>query len=340
MHTLKGRFRGTLLGAAVGDALGAQFEGVNIIKRSALEELMEEPRNLRYTDDTHMMLGLASSLVECGGFNGHHMANLFARNYFAEPWRGYGSGPPQVFKLIVQGVPWHKASSLLFGGSGSYGNGAAMRVAPAGLLKYRDLDLVVRIANQSGMITHSHELGMEGAVLQACAVALLLQQPESTDLDHGAFLAALRKFVRTPIFHQKMEQITLLLPGTSRTDVVAALGNGIASYEAIPAALYSFLCHAGSFTDAVTYAISLGGDTDTIACMTGALSGAYLGEQSIPAVWRDRVEGAARLRELADALFSMATSAVSKPLTEEKVNNNHPVVYGELQIVLSSISSK
>jgi len=72
------------------------------------------------------------------------------------------------------------------------------------------------------------------------------------------------------------------------------------NHWAVPAALYAFLRHPESFTEAVLYALSLGGDTDTIASMTGALGGAYLGERAIPAVWCERVEGAAHLRDLAD----------------------------------------
>ncbi len=306
MQELRERFRGALLGAAVGDALGAKFEGARVVPCYALEQLLEEPGELCYTDDTHMMLGMAESLLECRGFDGRHMADTFARNYFAQPWRGYGSGPPRVFELIVRGEPWDKASSLLFGGLGSYGNGAAMRVAPAGLLKYREPGLAAEIANDSALITHSHELGREGAVLQACAVALLVRQPDGTSFNQGAFLADLEKYIRTPALHRKMEQIRLLLPAAASADAAAALGNGVAAHESVPAALYSFLSHAGSFSDAVIYAVSLGGDTDTIACMTGALAGARLGEKAIPAVWRHRVEDAARLRELADALFSLA----------------------------------
>jgi len=306
MQKLRESFRGALLGAAVGDALGAKFEGARVVPCHALERLLEEPGDLRYTDDTHMMMGMAGSLLECRGFDGRHMADTFARNYFEQPWRGYGAGPPQVFELIARGEPWDKASSLLFGGLGSYGNGAAMRVAPAGLLKYREPGLAAEIASDSALITHSHELGREGAVLQACAVALLVRQPDDMGFDHGAFLAELEKYIRTPILHRKFEQIRLLLPAAAPADAAAALGNGVAAHEAVPAALYSFLSHAGSFSDAVIYAVSLGGDTDTIACMTGALAGARLGEQAIPAVWHRRVEDAARLRELADALFSLA----------------------------------
>ncbi|MGQ9571962.1 MAG: ADP-ribosylglycohydrolase family protein [Dehalococcoidia bacterium] len=311
LQQLRAKFRGALLGVAVGDALGAPFEGAGAIDERYLRRLEREPGQLHYTDDTHMTLGMAESLVERRGFDGTHMAALFARNFGAQPWRGYGAGPPQVFRLIEQGVPWDQASRALFGGSGSFGNGAAMRVAPAALLGFRNLEQVAWLARQTGVITHAHELGLEGAVLQASAIALLLQHPSDIPLDCHAFLDALRVHMGTALYLQKLDRIQALLPVSPREEVIAELGNGIAAYEAVPTAIYAFLRHPGSFPKMVTYAISLGGDTDTIASMAGALAGAHLGEQAIPPVWREQVEGAARLRELADALLLLATGEAS-----------------------------
>jgi poly(ADP-ribose) glycohydrolase ARH3 len=67
---------------------------------------------------------------------------------------------------------------------------------------------------------------------------------------------------------------------------------------------------------AVLYAVSLGGDTDTIASMAGALSGAYLGESAIPLRWREEAEGAHRLREMADGLFDLATESRAEEETQ------------------------
>jgi len=305
LQQLRAKFRGALLGAAVGDALGAPFEGARLISSLELSGLKEKPGELRYTDDTHMTLGMAQSLVSCEGFDGDHMANLFSHNYNAEPWRGYGAGPPRVFRLIEQGVPWYKASSVLFNGSGSYGNGAAMRVSPAGLMACRDLERVTRLARQSGLITHSHELGLEGAVMQACAIAMLVHQSPENNPEPSSFLGLLKSCLNSPLYLEKIDQIQLLLPAASREKVIANLGNGIEAFNSVPTALYSFFRHAGSFSEAVLYAISLGGDTDTIASMTGALAGAHLGEDAIPSAWRNQMEGREQLRDLADALLEL-----------------------------------
>ena len=309
MSNIAQKFRGALVGAAVGDALGARFEGAKSVKWSDLESLEQETGPLRYTDDTHMTLGMAHSLVEQRGFDGAHMAALFARNFVGEPWRGYGAGPPQVFQLLRQGVPWDQASRALFGGRGSFGNGAAMRVAPAALLAFHSMERVVSLVCQTAIITHAHELGIEGAVLQACSIALALRQDPTGNIDRDAFLDALQTHVHSPVFQQKLQRTKELLAlgdGSGREAVISRLGNGIEAFESVPTAIYAFLRRPESFEEVVTYAISLGGDTDTIACMAGAVAGAYLGLEAIPMVWRKKVEGAARLKELADSLLFLA----------------------------------
>jgi len=127
------KFLGCLLGVAVGDALGACREGGGMARKGEVESLVEKLESLTYTDDTHMTIGVAESLVESKGFNGEHMTHTFIRNYGAEPWRGYGPGPPRIFRMIEAGEPWDRAAGKLYEG-GSFGNGSAMRIAPVGLL--------------------------------------------------------------------------------------------------------------------------------------------------------------------------------------------------------------
>jgi poly(ADP-ribose) glycohydrolase ARH3 len=308
---LRSRFRGTLVGAAVGDALGARFEGANrvypedlVAIRTRLER--ERPIRLRWTDDTAMTIGLAESLIERRGFDGAHVAAVFARHHAAEPWRGYGAGPPRIFAMLERGVPWDEAAASMYGGSGSFGNGAAMRVSPAGLFAHRDLEEVAEVARGSAVVTHTHPLGVEGAVLQAVAVALLVRRPEGEPLDPVGFTAALVPHVREPEFEERLEAIPELLAdgsGGEVEEVVRRLGNGIEAHRSVPTALLAFLRHPTSFVDAALAAIGFGGDADTIGSMAGALAGAHLGWEAIPEVWREGVEAAERLVELADGLL-------------------------------------
>ncbi len=128
---LKIKFRGCLVGLALGDALGAPFEGAGPVDKKEVFAAAERRQILRYTDDTHMAIGVAESLMVWRGFDGSHLAGTFLRNFEREPWRGYGLGPPRVFQRIKLGTPWDRAAEEIYPG-GSFGNGAAMRIALGG----------------------------------------------------------------------------------------------------------------------------------------------------------------------------------------------------------------
>jgi poly(ADP-ribose) glycohydrolase ARH3 len=291
---LKEKFIGSLIGEGVGDSLGANVEGFSSF--CEVRELGE-----RYTDDTHMMIGIAESLIKNKGFNGEDMANVFIKNYEAEPWRGYGPGPPRIFALIKGGVSWDKAE--VYPG-GSYGNGSAMRVAPVGIFYYDDPLKLKDIAYKSSKITHSHELGMEGAALQAMAVGIAVGT-ESKKLDKYKFLEKLDNFVTFDIYKRKLESILKLLDKKEdRNSVIKELGNDILAFNSVPTAIYSFLANP-DFEEALIYAVSLGGDTDTIGAMTGAIAGAYYGVEAIPFRWKNKLENREYIKRLAELLWEM-----------------------------------
>lgn len=302
---LKSKFLGCLIGTAIGDALGARREGRGMSRSEDIVSLAEKLEQLIYTDDTHMTIGIAESLIERKGFDGEHMAQTFTKNYEAEPWRGYGPGPPRIFGMIKSGEAWYSAANRLYRG-GSFGNGSAMRVAPVGLLYSRDLEKLREIACQSSYITHSHELGKEGAALQACAVALALNTPSDEDIDRETFLSRLQNSVQDQLYKEKIAQIRELIGEQDKARVVAVLGNGIEAPRSVPTTIYCFLRQPQSYKDTVIYAISLGGDTDTIAAMAGAISGAYLGIEAIPSEWRAKLENREYIETLAEKLWHIA----------------------------------
>ena len=302
--TLVSKFLGSLLGTAVGDALGAPFEGWHRVRLEEIESVTERRDILVYTDDTHMMIGVAESLIRCKGFDGEDMAQTFVRNYELDPFRGYGPGPPRIFRLIRSGEPWDKAAQRLYGG-GSYGNGSAMRVAPIGVFYHDSLDRLGEVAYKSSQITHAHSLGQEGAALQAYAIALATNLEPSSSFSRSDFLAKLSTYAKEDIYRQRLSRVATLLTDQDKAKIVAELGNGIEAFNSVPTAIYSFLLHHDSFSNAVLYAISLGGDTDTIAAMTGAISGAYLGIESIPDSWKGKLENKPYIEELAKKLWSL-----------------------------------
>ncbi len=303
MGNLRDKFAGSLLGTALGDALGASGWGRALARRGNADAEAQPPEILCYTDDTHMAIGVAESLIERRGLDADHMAARFAENYEREPYRGYGPGPPRIFRMMRAGVDWRRAARLVYPG-GSFGNGAAMRIAPLGLFYNDDLRTLKRAAEEASGITHTHPLGIEGAVLQAAAVALAVRSGEGAPLDPRDFLGILRGIVSQGIYAERLEAIDRLLKeGADPRRVVAELGNGVEAFNSVPTAIFSFLANFGSFPRAILYAIGLGGDTDTIGAMTGAISGAYLGARGIPQGWLARLEDADRLERLALALF-------------------------------------
>ncbi|MFN2606294.1 MAG: ADP-ribosylglycohydrolase family protein [Acidimicrobiales bacterium] len=304
------------MGAVVGDALGAPLEGhrgpVPPSRLTYLEDDEGSGSPLRYTDDTAMTMALAGSLVGCAGLDQDHLARCFGAAFKIDPDRGYGAGTADLLARVAAGARWQEAVSDQFGGAGSLGNGAAMRVAPVALYSCGDLLRVGELARRSAAVTHAHPAAIEGAVAQAVAVALALAEHSGVPLDRSGFLDGVVGAVAPGDTATSLRALTLLVRDEDRLrpGVVASVtGTGVAAHESVPAALAAFLVRPGSVAEAVRFAISLGGDTDTIASMAGAIAGAYHGAARIPRQWMDRVEGVHAMTALADRLHQGAQAS-------------------------------
>ncbi len=183
-----------------------------------------------------------------------------------------------------------------------------MRAAPIGVLYHDNPAEIRQVAYQSSQITHAHPLGKEGASLQAYAVAMATALDPSEIFGSADFLAELTAFTQARVYQEKLNSVGQLLLAPDEARVIAELGHGIEAFNSVPTAIYSFLAHPHSFTRAVLYSISLGGDTDTIGAMTGAISGAYLGVDSIPAEWRAKLENSRYITDLAQGLWDLKQS--------------------------------
>ncbi|HED24552.1 MAG TPA: hypothetical protein ENN91_05445 [Firmicutes bacterium] len=300
---LQSKFRGCLLGLATGDALGAPFEGAWLSDTGQVWDSATESSSLHYTDDTHMAIGIAESLIACGSFDGHHMADIFIKNFDRESWRGYGAGPPRIFQKIKAGSSWDEAAADIYPG-GSYGNGSAMRVAPIGLFYHNDYNRLASAARGQSIITHTHPWGQEGAVLQALAVALAVNN--ESPLSPERILVRLQEQAADDLYRRKLKDAENLLETANTAEIVSVLGNGIEAFNAVPTAICCALRHPDSYADAVVEAVSLGGDADTIACMAGAIAGAGLGFEAIPEEWLAKLENRNYLDSLAVQLWEAA----------------------------------
>jgi ADP-ribosylglycohydrolase len=124
-----------------------------------------------WTDDTAMAIAIVEVLRDHQGIEQNALALRFAEHYAAEPRRGYGAGMHRLLPQLRAPRAWTAATRQLFGGQGSFGNGAAMRVAPLGAYFADDLPTLVDQARRSAEVTHAHPEGVAGAIAVALAAA-------------------------------------------------------------------------------------------------------------------------------------------------------------------------
>ena len=199
----------------------------------------------RFTDDTVMTVAVAHALLD--------------EIDYAEAMREYGLRYPFAGYGMKFGR-WLADASL--GPYGSYGNGGAMRVSPVAWAM-RTLDAVLEEAARSAAPTHNHPEGTKGA--QAVALAVFLAR-------NAVEKEAIRREIASR-FHYDLSRTVDEIRLRYLPDVTAP--------GSVPESIISFL-DADSFEAAVRNAVSLGGDTDTMACMAGAIAEAYFGGVPAP----------------------------------------------------------
>jgi ADP-ribosylglycohydrolase len=162
----------SLEGLSVGDTFGERFFGLpeDALRRIAQRELCPPPWT--YTDDTEMALSIVEVLRECGEIDQDLLAQRFARRM--QFGRGYGQGTYAILCALKEGRDWRALTQAGFRGMGSFGNGAAMRVAPLGaFFAEASVETVCEQARLSAEVTHCHPEGIAGGSLSQCQRLLL-----------------------------------------------------------------------------------------------------------------------------------------------------------------------
>jgi ADP-ribosyl-[dinitrogen reductase] hydrolase len=302
------KFKGTLLGCAVGDALGAPVEGMppEAIrqKHGTVTDFIDERFGAgMVTDDTQMTITLAQAILEMGSFIKGHAALKFGRwmqnsDEGVKEARGVGMATAEACRKLYQGVSPEES------GVDSAGCGAAMRVSPLGLRYFHDLETLRRTAVEQSRITHTDPEAAAGAVAIAFAVARGIT--EENELDRLSFIQQTADFV-SPVNEGMADRIRGLRDymEVSPSDGFAYTGNGGYIMETVPGALLSFLLSPYDFERTVVTAVNAGGDTDSLGAMAGVVSGAFNGASRIPERWRERVEGKEYIELLAVRLCSL-----------------------------------
>lgn len=277
----------TLVGCAIGDALGNPFE----MKAADNEALLEWDGQFKaggtfwkgdagqYTDDTLMSIALSKSLLQSNGYNPVDVAQEYLDWYNTGNTRGIGNTTAGAMVRLKLGATFEE-SGLTHGHDGlpAGGNGTAMRAAPIGLAYRHDLPKLMEVATWDAAITHNSLEPKVGSVAVALATALLA----NGEVDNVSALYEVTGILNESEVKSKLElAITYLEADTD--PMVALAGIGVSGYvpETVGAAFYCFAA-TESFEEAVVLAVRAGGDTDTTAAVVGALAGTYYGMEGIP----------------------------------------------------------
>lgn len=193
-----------------------------------------------FTDDTVLTAATAKALIS--GLDYVDTYQDFSRRY---PGRGYG-GNFRKWIYSKNPVPYN-----------SWGNGSAMRVSPVGFA-FDSVKEVLAEAEKSAKVTHNHPEGIKGA--QATALAILMAR-------QGASQKGIRQEISTRFDYDLKRTLDEIRPGYHFD---------VSCQGSVPEAIIAFL-ESSNYEDAIRKSISLGGDSDTIACITGGISEAFYG---------------------------------------------------------------
>ena len=264
-----------MLGAIIGDIVGSVYEFNNYRAKNFTPFFH---RRAFYTDDTVCTIAIADALI-----NERH-PGVALKDWGQRYWENGGWGG----RFAV----WLGSASLE--PYGSYGNGAAMRVAPAGLLAALTEE-AVELSDRVTGVTHNHPEGMKGGAATACAIVLARQRQSPMTI---------REFIASEFGYDMERTVDDIRPGYVFNETCQ---------RTVPEALICAL-EATSFEDAIRNAISIGGDSDTVGAIAGGVAEALFGipEDIAGDAWRRLPED---MRAVLTELYARAGS-VPMPWTE------------------------
>lgn len=297
-QTLEEKFIGCLVGTAVGDALGAPFEGEILPAGLTAVHILEDFTLIpgfpygQYTDDTQLTIATAESIIDKRAVDGADIAQRFTKLWKNRTILGPGLACTQAaYKMIYQGVHWSQAGAP----EGQAGNGAAMRISPVALWNINQPRKLLEDVYTASIITHKDKTSIAGAIAIATAIKHLATKPrmrtdefltticENTATINQEFARDIRG-IKDLLSLEENKAIEKIVEKAQQGVHKGSWCGRITPYvvPTVLLALHSFLRHPLDFGKAVTTSILTGGDTDTTAAITGALSGTYNGIQTIP----------------------------------------------------------
>src|SRR5260370_707941 len=255
---------GCLLGGALGDAWGRPWEGrVGPVH-------FEMPSRSKVSDDTHLTLGTCESIIEHGCVDHQRLASHFLEWFGQGRISGIGSSTLKAMRDLAAGVHWALAGSR---GEYSAGNGAAMRIAPLAFLLDPATPADRTVIRDVCRITHHNDEAYVGALAVVTAIRFILSGVWSHE---NSLLVVVSESVPDSAVRDRIKQF---LPLTvSPSEVASQFGASGWVVDSVPLALYcaQFITKK-SLSVVLAQTIEVGGDTDTIASITGQIAGTAAG---------------------------------------------------------------
>jgi ADP-ribosyl-[dinitrogen reductase] hydrolase len=293
----------TLVGCAIGDALGNPFE----MKPAASPALKGwdglfkaggtfwKGNAGQYTDDTLMSIALSESLITNNGFDAEKVAQEYLAWYNSGNTRGIGSTTASAMVRLKLGAT-HSESGLT--SLECAGNGTAMRASPLGLFYKDDLHNLLVVASEDAAITHNSMEPKMGSIAVALGVALIANGADPYDA-----LVEIEDILSDCYVKAKLTLAKQLVNrDADAAEALAEIGTSGYVADSVGAAFYC-LAACDNFKDTVIMAVRGGGDTDSIAAIAGAMAGTYYGLEGIPEEYRS-VENFELLQSLTDELIN------------------------------------
>lgn len=282
----------SLHGLSCGDAFGERFFVHPELARSLIAQKAVPSPPWRFTDDTAMAIAITEILEEFEEIHPERLAENFGRSFLADPYRGYGAAMHSLLpELASRPSRWKELSQQLFKGNGSFGNGAAMRVAPIGAFFADDLETVINQARLSAQITHSHPEGAAGAIAVALATALACRH-KTEPLAPGDFLQHICDRTPESEVQRRIAHAINLTEKATVDSAVAALGNGaqVSAQDTVSFCLWAAARHLKNYEEALWTTVSGLGDRDTTCAIVGGIVVMSSGVESIPPAWMEARE--------------------------------------------------
>ena len=308
------RCNGALIGFAIGETLGA---GVEEMSREEISSRF--PHHSDVFDAQQKFIGTDTvlALITADSVLSDQLTHpeRFASRLQAAQLNTRGRSVLHAQDQLRQGSSWWNAAL-----NDSAGVAAAARSIIFGLVWSKNPTRAAYEAALSASVTHGHPMGVSSAATFAAAVALASNGDSDLDQDWNTGIEICSKFNQKEVFGQSLVERLKLLPSLASQDhrmVLSLLGTSSLAHEALPAALWC-ASNSSSPVDALMTAIYAGGDTDTIAGMTGALLGARFGAS----IWSNHLlnfDGLDGVRDAANRISTFHSNDVISPKT--KVNN-------------------